>query len=797
MQRSYLLTLCCIVLLSCSALAQTGSVKGKIITSDGKAADFISVIIHGTTIGATTDANGIYKINKIKPGTYTLKVSAVGLSTQEKPLLITAGQSTTIDFTLQENSGKLQEVIINEGKHRYKTDKVSSSLRLNEPLLEIPQNIQIVTSATLKDQQITSMSDGVIRNVSGLVRLEHWGDLYTRINTRGGRAAAFRNGMNVSNSWGPLTEDMSVVDHIEFVKGPAGFMMANGDPSGIYNVVTKKPTGADFNGEATFTLGSFDLYRTTLDLDGKFNKSGKLLYRLNVMGQEKNSFRAYEFNNRYSIAPVIAYHIDEQTTLTAEYTYQHVNMSNVGSAYVFSYDGYGTLPRNTSFMEPGLDPTNIEDHSLILNLQHKWNDQWKLTVQGAYFDYKQVGSSMFPRVVNHDGTIIRNVTIWDANSQNKFGQAFVNGELHTGAVAHRIIAGLDLGTKRYYADWNDSQALDTDTNPFNSLDPVYGSPANGLPKFNRSTSVLYRSGKYGNIDQTYSGLYLQDELGFFENKLRLTLAGRYTYVKEGSYGSVPVEAKKLTPRIGLSTSIDKYTSFYALYDQSFVPQTGLLSSGDDVKPITGNNMEIGMKKDWFEGKLNTTIAAYRILQNNQLTSDPSDLTGRYSLQLGQTRAQGIEFDVRGEFFTGFSVMANYAFTDSEISKTGSSTAEMATLGDKVAGYAKHNANLWLNYAFHTEALKGLGISGGASYLAGRTTWSWTDVPGQKTLPDYFKMDAGLFWNTGAMRITGTVFNVLDKYLYSGSAYGDGNGGVYYYTQAEAGRNYRLSIAYKF
>ena len=62
----------------------------------------------------------------------------------------------------------------------------------------------------------------------------------------------------MNSYWGPLTEDMSFVDHIEFVKGPAGFMLANGDPSGLYNVVTKKPTGQT-KGEVSFTLGSFDL----------------------------------------------------------------------------------------------------------------------------------------------------------------------------------------------------------------------------------------------------------------------------------------------------------------------------------------------------------------------------------------------------------------------------------------------------------------------------------------------------------------------------------------------------------
>ena len=123
--------------------------------------------------------------------------------------------------------------------------------------------------------------DGLIKNVSGAVRLEHWGDLYTNIQMRGSQIQAFRNGFNVVASyWGPLTEDMSFVDRVEFVKGPAGFMLGTGDPSGLYNVVTKKPTGEN-KGEVSFTAGSYDFYRGAVDIDRKLTSDGKLLFRLN------------------------------------------------------------------------------------------------------------------------------------------------------------------------------------------------------------------------------------------------------------------------------------------------------------------------------------------------------------------------------------------------------------------------------------------------------------------------------------------------------------------------------------
>ncbi|MEI9910333.1 MAG: TonB-dependent receptor plug domain-containing protein [Bacteroidota bacterium] len=70
------------------------------------------------------------------------------------------------------------------------------------------------------------MRESVIRNVSGATASEHW-ETYARIVMRGSRIAAFRNGMNVQETWGPLTEDMSMVERIEFVKGPAGFMLAS------------------------------------------------------------------------------------------------------------------------------------------------------------------------------------------------------------------------------------------------------------------------------------------------------------------------------------------------------------------------------------------------------------------------------------------------------------------------------------------------------------------------------------------------------------------------------------------
>ena len=793
--KLYLLT--CLVFLSIlfTVNAQTGKIKGNIKTSDGEPAQYVNVGLEGTTKGSSSNENGDYEIVNVPAGNYKLVASFVGLETQERQIEVTEGATITINFTLSESAQELNEVVIMSNVNQYNDDAPSQSLRLNAPIIETPQNIQVITKAVLEDQQVISMSDGLVRNVSGAVRTEHWGDLYTNIKVRGSQIQAFRNGFNVVNSsWGPLTEDMSFVDHIEFVKGPAGFMLANGDPSGLYNVVTKKPTGIT-KGEASFTLGSFDLYRSTLDLDGKLSKDGRLLYRLNLSAQNKKSHRDNEYNDRYVIAPVISYQLDEKTKLTLEYNYQRAEMSDVGSYYVFSTEGYETLPVDFTSLPAGLPETKIDDHSFYINLQHELNKNWKITGQLAYFNYLQEGSSLWPAAVNGDGTMLRAVSSWDAKSKMTLGQIFINGNVTTGAVRHRILAGLDIGNKEYFADWGQYHMLDSVGAEFDTNNPNYGVPVNGFPQFDFTTPLEERAQVVGGLlDQRYSGIYLQDELGFIDNKVRLTLAGRFTSVSQSGYGGAENTAEHFTPRLGLSVSLNDLTSVYALYDQAFIPQSGNLANGDDVKPITGNNMELGFKREWAGGKWSSTLSAYRILKNHELTSDPnSPPSSGLSVELGEKRSQGIEFDLRGTIINGMNLIVNYAYTDSKVTEVTSGVTSIAE-GDIIPGFAKHTVNSWLTYKIQNGILKGTGVSAGFSWLSDRRTY-WDESPDpDQNLPDYFKLDAGLFWQKNKIKITANVFNVLDEYLYSGSYYSWLNA---YYWQTDPPRNMRVSVNYKF
>lgn len=768
------------------AYAQTGTIKGKITTADNKPAEGVTVLIKNTVKSAVADNDGQFEINNIMPGSYTLIVSLIGHKDEEQAVTVENGKATSLAINLKLSDKDLNEVVVIANKNSFKTNRVSASLRLQSPLMELPQNIQVVTSKQIYNQQIFDMLEGVTRNVSGATRIEHW-DNYARITMRGSQVGAFRNGMNVSTDWGPLTEDMSMVERIEFVKGPAGFMLANGDPSGFYNVVTKKPSGRN-KGEAAISLGSFGFYRASLDLDGLLTKNGKLQYRLNVMGQLKNSHRQFDYNNRYTIVPVLKYAFTNRTSVTLEYTRQFSQVNVIGSNYVFSKRGYADLPRDFTTAEKNIPATKMNDNNVLFVFNHAFNRNWKVTAQGAYFRYRQEGSSLWPMSFNtsNDSLMQRGMSIWDVLGITKVGQAFVNGEFKTGIITHKILAGVDISTKDYYHDWN--QGGNLGTADFNIYAPVYGSTI--IPTFDRSKDIKERGVRYYN---EYNGYYAQDELGFFENKLRVTLAGRYTTLKTGDVYNGDYSRSKFTPRIGLSFSIDKNTAAYFVNDQSFIENYGTDWQSKPFDPISGNNLEFGIKRDWLNGKWNSAISVYKITRNNVLTADldhPHPNGGYYNRESGQQQTKGVEVDIRGQIVKNLDVIINYAFTEAKVTKD----AIKENVGVQVPGSSRHVQNAWLNYKLDKGKLTGLGFSLGYQFQAKRSPWYVFDGS-ENSLPDYFRLDGGVSYQYNTrLGFNVLVNNILNKYLYSGSPY---TWGGYFYWQTEPGTNVRFSVNYKF
>ncbi|MBQ0734649.1 TonB-dependent receptor [Aquimarina celericrescens] len=93
---------------------ETGSVTGILLDkeSNDQPLPFANVLIKGTTKGTTTDFDGLYTIDNLEPGTYTLEFSFVGYETLDKEVTIKAGETVTVNTSIGASAAALDEVII-------------------------------------------------------------------------------------------------------------------------------------------------------------------------------------------------------------------------------------------------------------------------------------------------------------------------------------------------------------------------------------------------------------------------------------------------------------------------------------------------------------------------------------------------------------------------------------------------------------------------------------------------------------------------------------------------------------
>lgn len=685
----------------------------------------------------------------------------------------------------------LKEVTVTSKYYKkYKIDKSSSSLKLTTPVLQQPQNIQEIDKSILADQQVININESITRNVSGAMR-NNTADFYGPfIFMRGAAINTLRNGVDLSMIYyGPTTEDAGIIDRMEFIKGPAGFVNAIGEPAGSFNIVTKQPTGIT-SGNINFTTGSFNLYRVSGDLDGNFDAAKKWQYRINATGQLAKSFQQFAFNNKVVVDPVIKYNINDHSFISGEYIYQKQAFEQY-LLTVFSPYGFASLPENFSITDPNKKPVNAIENNAFLTYHNNFSAHWQFTTKAAFAQDNLDGNYFFLSAYNKatPTLISRRVTYEQFHTNVYSVQAFLNGEFKTGGITHEVLGGLDFNRKNLlaYSGYNDKNANPA-IYPLDPDNPVYGISFDP----NVKTGSLADIATNKSAIQYYAG-YVQDELNMLKNKLRLTVAARLT----GSKSSVAIPSVSsvsdvvVTPRIGLSYSLMTDFTAYALFDQTYTPQAGISASGGVFEPLRGKNLEAGLKKDWAGGKWNTTVSVYDITRNNIIVTDPST---NLQSQIGQTKSKGIEFDLKGEIVKGLNAVINYAYTDAYISKD----ANAILIGLPSPYRIKHIQNTWLNYKLPLESIKGFSVSGGYQLQTGRAgRYPQED---NLNLAPVFRLDGGIGWSNKHFSVNGIVNNLLNRFNY-GSAWispvvTKPTTGLYAYVPY-APREFRLSLGYSF
>jgi hypothetical protein len=165
-------------LFSFQALAQTNQLSGRITDSKGVGLPGATVVVKGTTNGASTDAEGRFQLKSVPAGTVRLTVSFVGYATKEV-LLATQDQGNSLVINLADNAQQVDEVVVT-GVFDSRTKMESS-----------------VAISTLNSKQIqllapTSAAD-LLKTVPGVYVNQARGEINNTVYTRGISAGSIDN----------------------------------------------------------------------------------------------------------------------------------------------------------------------------------------------------------------------------------------------------------------------------------------------------------------------------------------------------------------------------------------------------------------------------------------------------------------------------------------------------------------------------------------------------------------------------------------------------------------------------
>jgi len=742
------LTLLANAVMASDEVEKNGSIRGHIQSSDGKAAAYVTVSLKNTNKNTMTDEEGNFRLGGIKPGTYILHISHVGLNTEEQRVVIADGKETETTIILRESAAQLNEVVVSRSHGQNRPVKVGKSgLRP----LDIPQSIQIIDSTVIADQQINRLTD-VIKNVNGIALGENRGSVNETFSARGyslGANNVFKNGARTSLG-GSL--EASTLESVEVLKGSAALLYGGVTGGAVVNLVTKKPK-FNWGGEVSMRAGSYGFYKPIVDVYGPISKN--IAFRVIATKENANSFRDVVKTDRFYINPSLLYKISDKTELLVQGDYLKSNYTpDFGIGTVFG----GQIPDigRSAYLNVPYAYNRTKTGTAQANFTHRFSDVWKLNVIAAYQSYNR---NYFGAERPQGGTIAAPSSISQRaltrskNQEYTYNQQInLTGAAQTGSIKHTFLIGADADQSR------------TTSYAFKYGDAATSPTSLSLPTFdilNPATYAISADVPYTRIYQnTFTPVYRMG--AFVQDLIELTdkfkvLAGvRYTWQKQpraSTYNedtrvtTVPVNAtfpslnkakidKAFSPKIGLIYQPLTNTSLYASYANNFTVNTGVDIFGAPLQPSIIDQYEVGVKNDLLNGKLSVNVTAYRIKNNRfvqtaLLTADGKTNTDNNIREFsGKTISDGVEVDITGRLSSNVYFLAGYSYnfirytstppiittttppTPANPNGTTTTTAGI-TEGERIVGSVPHTANGTIFYTFNRGDLKGLklGLSG--------------------------------------------------------------------------------------
>ncbi|MFT8933440.1 MAG: TonB-dependent receptor [Acetobacter syzygii] len=324
---------------------------------------------------------------------------------------------------------------------------------------------------------------------------------------------------------------------------------------------------------------------------------------------------------------------------------------------------------------------------------------------------------------------------------------------------------------------------------------MYNPGASYTPCFSTSVSAACK-GSFGTSRYDYfqEGIYFQDQIKW--KNLSILLGGRQDWINYNGHAlshtydntngqnittatpgaTAPQPASAFTWRAGILYNFAFGLTPYFSYSTSFVPQTSTNYQGQPFAPLTGKQLEVGLKYKVPHKDILLTAAAFHIDEDHYLEQDPVHTS--YSLDAGRVRSQGFEVSANANITRDLRAIASYSYVDIRYEKnnktaqrynpyTESSYGNSLSEQGMFVPYVPRNMfSFFLDYSLPKNVLNGFRVNGGVRYVG----FTYTDSVESYKAPAYFLFDIGAHYDFGAsipslkgLKAQLAISNLTNKY----------------------------------
>lgn len=574
-----------------------------------------------------------------------------------------------------------------EGTGSYTTRSTSTATRMPLSLRETPQSVSVVTRQQIEDLNLLTLND-VLEQTPGIV--VDRSDERVYFTSRGFDLSPMIDGVPTlafQSVAGEVSMISTVIyDRVEVLRGAAGLLNGVGSPGGSINLIRKRP-GDTVAGYLNVGVGSWSRYTIEGDIGGPVAANGALRVRLSGQHRAGDSFIDDRSQREDVLYGIVEADITPETVLSigGEYQKTAIKGANFGQNPLFYNDGTRIpIPRSYNLSAPW-SFWDMTTKRAFVTLEHRFANDWQVKADAGYVrnERERAGAdvSSYPSDIEATDNLSL-ITLFGnpARSTNKSFDIHATGPLGIFSADDRIVIGANVN--RY--DFNLTRLSSLRGNEGG----IFLRPGfyDFIPKhdiFDMRTiaprDFIYPiSGLRGEIQETaiYGSLRVKPVA-----RLSILLGGRLTRYRNNSWsgsagagGSLEYvdiggvrEDGVFTPYAGAIFDLSSQISAYASYTSIFQPNSERDSRNSIIAPRRGGNIEIGLKGEHFGGRLNTSIALFRIVEDNLPVLDDSgvllpDGSQPYRAVEG-ARSKGVEVTVAGEVVAGWNVSAGYTYSE--------------------------------------------------------------------------------------------------------------------------------------